>query len=150
MATKTQVLVGRLEPKAAVAWTALTKKYRLAASWNFIPMLLAVAQSLLVLLPKMNIRGPMFAGNPTDCLNHMVTAKLVTLPKPNAVLVTAAKFPLPPWRGCEERFKARLPVVNPATPEFAAPWRLVPAPFLFNICKAAFTPPLLVSLGVVV
>src|ERR1035437_5956549 len=92
----------------------------------------------------------MLAGNPTDCLNHMVMAKLVTLPKPNAVLVTAAKFPLPPWLGFEERFKARLPVVNPATPEFAAPWRLVLPPFLSSLCKVTFTPPPLGSLGVVV
>src|SRR5664280_2284754 len=97
------------------------KKYKLAAFWNFMPMLLAVPQSALVLLPSMNMRGPMSAGKPTDCFIHRVTTKLVMLPKVRAELVTAAKLPLPPWIGFEERFNARLGLLTPATPDPAAP-----------------------------
>src|ERR1035438_6958730 len=113
-------------------------------------MLLAVPQSVLVLLPKTNIRGPMLAGRPTDCLNHMVATKLVMFPKPSAALVTAAKFPLVPWPGFKETSIARLGFVKPATPEFAAPCRLVLAPLLLSIWRLRFIPPPLVSLGVVV
>src|ERR1039458_2674131 len=101
-------------------------------------MLLAVPQSVLVLLPKTNMRGPMLAVGAINalCLNHIVTTKLVTFPKPRAELVATAKFPpvVPPC-GFDETFNARLGLVNPATPEFAAPWRLVPPPFWVSICK---------------
>src|SRR5215831_15093575 len=98
------------------------------------PMLLAVPQSVLVLLPRTNIRGPMLLGRPTDCLNHIVTAKFVTLPKPRVELVAAARFPVTPWLKLEVRSMARLPVVRPATPEFVAPWRLVVPPVVLSIC----------------
>ena len=113
-------------------------------------MALAAPASLLVLLPRMNMRGPMLAGNPNDCFIHIVTAKEATFPNPRAELVTEAKFPLPPWVGFDERFRALLGLVNPATPDNAAPWRLVATPDLLSICIVTFTPPPLVSLGVVV
>src|SRR6267142_4226084 len=113
-------------------------------------MLLGVPQSVLVLLPSINMRGPILPASIADCLNHIVTAKLVTFPKPRLTLVMATKFPLTPWVKLDDRFKARLPVVNPATPEFAEPCRLVTPPVLLIICKVTSTPPPLVSLGVVV
>src|ERR1022692_4041205 len=116
-------------------------------------MLLAVPQSLLVLLPKINMRGPKFAGKRYNCFIHIVTTKLLTFPKPRAELVTAAKLPLTPvvpWLGFEERFNARLGLVKPATPELAALWGWWFPPFCFIFARANSPPPPRVPRGVVV
>ena len=71
---------------------------------------------MFVLLPRMNMRGPMFAGRPTDCLNHIVTTKFVTFPNPRLEFVVAAIAPA--TLACVGgKSNARLPVVSPATPE---------------------------------
>src|SRR6266705_2594244 len=75
-------------------------------------MLLGVPQSVLVLLPSMNMRGPMLPASNADCLNHIVTEKLVIFPKPRLALVVATKLPVTPCVTLDDRFKARRLVVR--------------------------------------